>query len=48
MYSEEPITEPSPRIREAGASLREWHQQLVQDELLPILAQLDRISLGER
>lgn len=34
--------------RAAGASLREWRDQLVQDELLPILMQLEQITAGER
>jgi hypothetical protein len=31
-----------------GQSLREWREQLVQGELLPILAQIERLTLGER
>lgn len=34
--------------RAAGASLRDWRNQLVQGELLPILMQIEQITLGER
>ena len=38
----------STRSREAGASLREWRNEIVQGELLPILEQIQQITLGER
>ena len=34
--------------RTAGASLRVWRDELVQGELLPILLQIEQITLGER
>ncbi len=34
--------------RVAGASLRAWRDELVQGELVPILEQIERITLGER
>jgi len=34
--------------RAAGASLRVWRDELVQGELLPILMQIEQITLGER
>lgn len=39
---------PSARIREAGESLRQWRDEIVQGELLPILEQIQHITLGER
>lgn len=40
--------EPQTPRRAAGESLREWREQLVQDELLPILIQIKQITAGER
>ncbi len=34
--------------RAAGASLGVWREELIQDELVPILEQIERITLGER
>ncbi len=38
----------APRCREAGESLREWRDEIVQGELLPILEQIQHISRGEQ
>ena len=48
MSSRKSLTNSSRKRREPGASLRDWCDQLVQDELLPILAQIEQITLGER
>ncbi|MDQ2946259.1 MAG: NERD domain-containing protein [Acidobacteriota bacterium] len=38
----------SPRGSSPGSGLRKWRDELVQGELLPILMQIEQITLGER
>ena len=42
------VAEKTARVREAGESLRQWRDEIVQGELLPILEQIERITHGER
>ncbi len=47
MSSPKPKRKLRRRRREAGESLRDWREEIVQGELLPIIEQLQKISRGE-